>query len=231
MKRLLARSFPGLYRQLGLVKHRLRLGGGEGPQVFATIFEKNFWRGSNSRSGRGSDLTQTKTIRETLPRLVQEFGVRSMLDLPCGDFHWLSNVELKLDKYIGGDIVERLVAANMDTYGNAARTFFVCDIRSDALPKVDLVMSRDCLVHLSFDDIHRALRNINRSGAKYLLTTTFVERQKNVDIRTGEWRTLNLQAAPFNLAPPIKFINEQCTESDKDGVYSDKCLGLWSLPL
>jgi hypothetical protein len=143
----------------------------------------------------------------------------------------MSHVELELDKYIGADIVEPLIAANMETYGNATRTFFVCDIRSESLPKVDLIMSRDCLVHLSFDDIHRAIRNINQSGAKYLLTTTFVERQKNVDVRTGEWRALNLQAAPFSLAPPIKLINEECTERDKDGVYSDKCLALWSLPL
>ncbi|MBE3065278.1 MAG: class I SAM-dependent methyltransferase, partial [Spirochaetes bacterium] len=174
------------------MKHRMHLGDAEGPQVFATIFRRNFWSGSHSRSGPGSDLAQTKSVRETLPRLLNELRVRSLLDLPCGDFYWMSRVDLDIDKYIGADIVEELIGAN-------TRTFIVSDVTKDALPTVDAIMCRDCLVHLSFEDIQRAISNISRSGAAYLLTTTFVDRATNSNIRTGQWRPINLEKPPFSL--------------------------------
>jgi SAM-dependent methyltransferase len=229
VKRFLARTVPGLYGGMSLVKHRMLLGEAEGPQVFATIFRRNFWRGSYSRSGAGSDLVQTKIIRETLPRLLEELGVRSLLDLPCGDFYWMSKVDLNIDKYIGADIVEELIGINTRTFGSEKRTFIVSDVTNDALPTVDAIICRDCLVHLSFEDIQRAFSNINRSGAAYLLTTTFVGRAKNTNIRTGQWRPVNLAKPPFNLPIPLRVINEDCTEDD--GAYADKSLGLWRLPV
>jgi hypothetical protein len=61
-----------------------------------------------------------------------------------------------------------------------------------------------------------------------LLTTTYTDRRKNVDLFGKDiWRTLNLQLAPFHFPPPLKIINENSTEVD--GNFSDKCLGLWLL--
>jgi hypothetical protein len=37
----------------------------------------------------------------------------------------------------------------------------------------------------------------------------------NVDIVTGDWRYLNLQAAPFFLPRPIRWIDEQGREAAK----------------
>jgi hypothetical protein len=51
----------------------------------------------------------------------------------------------------------------------------MCDLTRDPLPKVDLVLCRDCLVHLSFDDIYESLDNLRRSGSMLLLTTTLAE--------------------------------------------------------
>ncbi len=216
---------------MAFVKHRLLLPGVEGPQLFATIFRKNFWRGPDSRSGRGSGFVQTEKIRETLPALVKELGVRSLLDLPCGDFYWMSNVALELDTYIGADIVEELIMTNTQAFGDDKRTFIVRDVTKDTLPNVDLILCRDCFVHLSFEDIQQAISRINNSGARYLLTTTFVDRATNRNIRTGQWRPLNLEKPPFSFGTPLRLINEGCTEKDKDGTYADKSLGLWRLPL
>jgi hypothetical protein len=94
-------------------------------------------------------------------------------------------------------------------------------------PAADLLLCRDCLVHLSFADIDKALRNIRRSSLAYLLTTTFPAESVNADIVTGDWRPLNLQAAPFNLPTPVELINEGCTEGD--GAFADKSLGLWRI--
>lgn len=69
----------------------------------------------------------------------------------------------------------------------------------------------------------KALKSIRESGSRYLLTTTFPG--KNRDIVTGQWRKLNLQADPFNLPAPLKLFSEQCTEPGGE----DKALGLWAL--
>ncbi|MGH8527432.1 MAG: class I SAM-dependent methyltransferase, partial [Gammaproteobacteria bacterium] len=69
--------------------------------------------------------------------------------------------------------------------------------------------------------------NIGRTGSRFLLTTTFPDHPLNVDIQTGEWRTLNLQCAPFNLPEPLELIVEGCTQND--GRYADKSMALWRM--
>ncbi|MEO6490246.1 MAG: hypothetical protein ABIO04_09925, partial [Ferruginibacter sp.] len=105
--------------------------------------------------------------------------------------------------------------------------FQVLDLIIDQLPQSDIIINRDCLVHLSFADIFSALKNIKSSGCKYLLTTTFTDHPKNTDIITGSWRTINLQQPPFNFPIPLLMINENCTESNGD--YKDKSMGLWEI--
>ena len=78
-----------------------------------------------------------------------------------------------------------------------------------------------------FEDALAALKNIKRSGSRYLLTTTFTERDSNMDIQTGQWRPLNMLKPPFSFPSPIMIINEKCTEGD--GSWGDKSLGLWKI--
>jgi SAM-dependent methyltransferase len=196
-------------------------------RVFLDIYSKNSWGGAESRSGSGSSLEQTKTIREQLPTIVAKFGVKSFLDIPCGDFYWMKQVRLDVDEYIGADIIGPLVERNRSLHTTKNRKFTVLDIMKDPLPAVDLIFSRDCLVHFSYRDICRTIRNIKRSNARYLLTTTFTAQDQNTDIATGEWRPLNLQLPPFNFPDPIVVINENCTELG--GRYPDKSLGLWQI--
>ena len=91
------------------------------------------------------------------------------------------------------------------------------------------MFSRDCLVHLTFADALKIIANFKRSGAKYLLTTTFVERKKNNDLVGVDnfWRALNMRLPPFNFPQPLLLVNEGCTE--EAGQYPDKSLGLWLL--
>ena len=132
-----------------------------------------------------------------------------------------------LDKYIGIDVVPELVATNQEKYGNEIRSFISLDITRDELPQAEVILCRDCIVHFSFEDAFATIRNFKRSKSRYLLTTTFVEFVENADIKTGEWRELNLQMPPFSFPEPIKLIDERCTHSG--GIYADKRLGLWEL--
>ena len=195
--------------------------------VFTHFYRTNRWRDRNSRSGRGSNLLQTEVIRQAVPRLIRDLGCKSLVDAPCGDFFWMSRVELEVECYWGVDIVAALVENNQTNYGNDVRHFLKLDILSDSLPNGDLVLCRDCLVHFPHADVFRALRNFRASGSVYLLTTTFTARHRNADIALGRWRPLNLQADPFCFPPPLRLINEGCTEHR--GRYADKSLGLWKL--
>lgn len=192
--------------------------------IFRNIYKNNYWGDVDSRSGAGSNLRQTAEIRRALPMVIDAYNIKTMLDIPCGDWHWMKEAVLDVD-YIGADIVPELIQRNQSLYESYRCRFTKLDLTSDDLPKVNLIFSRDVLVHLSFKDIFSAFRNIKRSGSKYFLTTTFTGRGSNVDIPTGHWRPLNLQKAPFNLPEPLMLIEEKCTEGD--GSWGDKSLGMW----
>lgn len=105
-------------------------------------------------------------------------------------------------------------------------TFVNADIVTAPLPKADIILCRDVLVHLSNAECLAALANFMRSGSRYLLATSF-QGVTNTDIVTGRWRLQNLEAAPFNLPGPVKRWNEM---SPMDGGrYRNKCLNLWCL--
>ncbi len=190
---------------------------------FTRIYERCFWGEPDSVSGPGSVPEQTRALVRELPSLLSRLGVRTLLDIPCGDFNWMREVELDLDWYVGGDIVAPLIALNRQRYGRPGREFRRLDLTCDPLPKADLILCRDCLVHLSFADIARAVDRIIASGSTWLLTTTFPARAANRDITTGDWRPLNLEAPPLGFPAPELILNEGCPEAG----YQDKSLGLW----
>jgi hypothetical protein len=158
---------------------------------------------------------------------MRELSVSSLLDVPCGDFHWMGTVSLDDIHYIGGDIVPELVAKNRAAHQRPGIEFRRIDLLTDQMPRADLIMCRDGLVHFSNADVFRAIRGFCESGAEYLLATTFPGREGNNDILTGDWRPLNLEASPFRFPRPLRLINEECTELN--GAYPDKSLGLWRL--
>jgi SAM-dependent methyltransferase len=200
------------------------------PLDFIEIYDKNIFGGVESKSGNGATLEQTVIIREEIPRLFEELDVRSVLDAPCGDFNWMKEIIKQSPniRYIGLDIVPELIEANTKAYASETVTFQLGDIMTDDLPQVDLIICRDCLVHMPIDHALKAVENFRRSGARYLLCTTFTGREENKEefIR-GLWRALNMEKHPFNLGPASRLINENCTEAGD--FLADKCLGLWDL--
>ena len=98
---------------------------------FARMYETNLWDDAESRSGTGSSLAATAQVRAGLPALFRQLGVRRLLDVPCGDFHWMAHVDLAaagVETYVGGDLVEAVVAANTARYATADRSFVRVDL-------------------------------------------------------------------------------------------------------
>lgn len=219
----LSKTFPSLaslYR-----KYRLyRLSKKDTSRVFNDIYKSNTWKSFESVSGAGSTLESTSAVRKALPELVQEFSVDTFLDLPCGDYNWMKKVDLPVKKYIGGDIVNALIDDNNSKYASDKVSFLALNLLTDKLPVADVLLCRDCLVHLSFQDIEKGIKNVRSGELKYFLTTTFPNVEKNENIITGRWRKLNLQNPPFNFPEPKVLIEENGrTDSDR------KCLALWAV--
>jgi hypothetical protein len=199
--------------------------------VFSQIYIDRFWLSSESRSGGGSHISTTKTIRKMLPILWEQYGVKTFLDVPCGDYNWMKEVDKKNITYIGADIVREAIERNNEKYSQKNVSFRVLDITSDDLPTVDMLFCKDCLQHLSYENIFKALSNFKKSESKYLLTTSYSKTIYNWDIFNGDCRPLNLMKEPFNLPPPIIKIHEKSlgitVDSDKD-LYLYK---LWDISL
>ena len=219
------RKFAGpVYRMLQRRSgQRLAKRFGTAEERFRHIYKSNHWSEAESVSGPGSTLEETEPLRRKLPELLRELNASTLLDLPCGDFHWMQNVDLTGVHYIGGDLVGDLVERNHAKHACDGVEFRKIDLMNDTLPAADVILCRDCLVHLSLTDMQVALANISRSGAKWLLTTNFPSVTQNDDIVTGQWRPVNLTLPPLNLPQPTEIIAENCLENE----FADKTIGLW----
>jgi hypothetical protein len=170
--------------------------------IFTEIYVRNLWEDGESRSGPGSNLAKTSAIRTQLPLLLDLLGVRSLVDAPCGDFHWMQHTPLQVKRYIGVDVVPALIARNRAHYSGNGREFHTADITRDRLPKCDAILCRDCFIHLPFADIALALSLFHQSGARYLLVTNHPALPAHDDIAAGMWRSVNLHLAPFSFPEP-----------------------------
>lgn len=212
---------PELRKRLGAVIDQLTIS-----ERFELLHQLRVYHHPESWSGAASTLRETAVLRRALPSLVAELGIERLLDIPCGDFHWMQHVQLTAE-YIGADIVPEIVAFNRDRYGAPRRSFLMLDATADTLPTADLILCRDLLIHLSLADCWAALSRFVGSGSRYLLTNHFVERARNPEIVTGDFRPINLERPPFNFPPPLRIIRE---ESDLgSGSFRDRSMALWRL--
>ena len=225
LKRKTAKYVPGFLLDR-LVRFRAwlrvpQVRAGTTEEVFTDIKRRNFWGNAESRSGGGSTIEITAPLRNWLPQLFAKLEVKTLVDIPCGDFAWMQHVPMGNTRYIGGDIVNELVEANRASYGNPTRDFLHVDLVRDPLPAGDLLLCKDCLIHLAHDLGLAALRNMYRAGYRYVLTTTYPEQSRNVNILTGDTWRLNLLLPPFGLPAPL----EQICEGPDAGM--NKYIALW----
>jgi SAM-dependent methyltransferase len=191
--------------------------------IFHHIYYKtDWWKATGTGSGPGSTLAHTQNIRAQLPALLQSIQAGSLLDAPCGDLNWMSHVDLGAIQYTGVDIVEKLIRDNQQKFPD--KKFMVANIIEDDLPAADVVLCRDCFIHLSNNMIVSAIQNFKRCGIRYLLTNTYHFIEENKDIEPGGFRMINLELPPFSMPKPLTEIAEEYTSG-----YPDKQLSLWKL--
>ena len=173
---------------------------------FDEIYAKNLWNNSESRSGRGSSFEWAKEIMPELVYFVQESGISSFLDLPCGDFNWMQHIVHEIPGYIGADCVKDLIFDNRKKYEGV--DFRVLDVTRSELPDVDMILCRDCLVHLCNEDVDHAVANLQSNNAIFYAITSFPGAEKT-DIETGKWRAIDMD---HYFGPPLIQIKEKAAK-------------------
>jgi hypothetical protein len=202
------------------VMHQLSL-----EERFSKIYEIDYW-GNATKSGAGSTLASTENLRKQLPKLFEQFKIKTVFDGPCGDFNWMQLVikETAID-YIGGDIVSAIVEENQKRYSSDKAKFIKVDLTKDSLPIADLMICRDCLFHLSYEDSKLVLENYLKSNIPYLLTTSYKNDNtfKNKDILTGHFRVIDLFSSPYQFPKDTLYEIEDWLEPE-----SPRSMYLWS---
>lgn len=189
-------------------------------EAFVEAYRSGGWvhaERQESRSGLGSELASTRELVERLPSLLRELGCGRLLDVGCGDWNWMRTVELPCE-YVGIDIVPEVIEANRRFERPGVR-FLLADASAEELPEADVVLCREVLFHLSFADGLAMLAKARRAG-KWLIATTDATIWFNSDIRTGDFRKLNLERAPYRLPAPRERIAD-------GSVYWGRRLGVW----
>ncbi|KAF0102859.1 MAG: glycosyl transferase family protein [bacterium] len=179
---------------------------------FTTIYDKHTWLGQ-SMSGPGSDANRTAVFRTYLEEFIRDKGIRSVVDLGCGDWSYSRLVDWGGTNYTGIDVVESVIERNRTQYGSERVSFSCLNAATTDLPAADLLIAKEVLQHLPNADI---LAILSKLGAyKYAIFVNDITHHlrggwkqlwqwksicsTNADIEAGGYRLLRLTEPPFSL--------------------------------
>ena len=200
---------------------------------FTYIYKSKYWQNieEGSLSGGGSNADSTHIIKTELKKFVTNNNIQSIVDIPCGDWKWMSEIKLENVNYMGCDIVEDLIKSNISMYKKNNINFFVKNLMKDKLPDADFILIRDLLVHLNDADIIQCLKNIKKSNYKYIGITNYPKLQKNNKrlfgdyLRLGDkWRAITLTKNPYNLPNPLYNLSDKNNLNEMD---KNKYISIW----
>lgn len=166
-------------------------------EVFSKIYKEDLWHGG---SGAGSKMENAKEYVDVLQKYIDKPEIKTVLDLGCGDWQFSKFLDLSSVSYLGVDVVESVVESNNDLYSAPNVKFLNHDITTYEVPKVDLIICKDVLQHLSNRDVITVIIKIIKSSKFALITNDFAsENTINKDIDNGDYRCLDLALSPFFL--------------------------------
>lgn len=162
-------------------------------------------------SGGGSTTASTVNTVRFISEVIAKYGIRSIIDAPCGDFNYMQNVlsRSNVTNYYGFDIGHDLIRKNSQKYGKQNILFQELNLVTTKPPvTADLAIVRELLFHIKPDLGKKVLENVLATGVRYLITTTHPSITKNESPRDkwgyGEdwgYYDVNVELEPFNLAP------------------------------
>ncbi|MBU8893198.1 MAG: class I SAM-dependent methyltransferase [Bacteroidales bacterium] len=197
-------------------------------EIFTEIYNKNLWGkaqdGRQYCSGFGTEDPNVEKYIEILRNFINEFEIKSIFEIGCGDFTVMKSVLSHSDiRYTGSDIVKSLIEYLNASYSNENVKFIHMDaVNSEKYPIADLCIIRQVMQHLSNAQISEIIGKSKKY--KFVIITEHVPvnpKHKNDDkITSGYIRMQNhntsgvfLDAFPFSLNCKVLLSYQQ---DDKD---------------
>lgn len=185
--------------------------------VFQKVYAEREWGHDNTDgfySGTGSDPIPASAYAENIRRYIEREGIRSIVDLGCGDYRVASLLVSDKVQYVGVDIVEEVIAANREHHVSPNVRFECLDITRDPLPTGELCLIREVFQHLSNAEILSVLSKL-RGFSHVIFSDAQLPRsaikKPNRDIAHGRdsrgWKysALFLDLPPFNVPTQLLF--------------------------
>ena len=145
----------------------------------ATHWQRHYDHGGDSGPGSYGESASYKA--ELINRVVGEYGIRSIIELGCGDGNQLTYLDI--DQYIGLDVSKVAIQRCIARHGSNARRSFIWydqDYFHDPLRVVsaDCAMSLDVIFHLVEDDVFvRYVQNLFQCGRRFVIIYGLDEEQ------------------------------------------------------
>lgn len=183
--------------------------------------------------GAGSFVENTAEVRLFVEQVIREYGIKTMLDVPCGDWNWMRLVDLQDVKYTGHDLDDGFIAENRHRYPQ--HSFETIDALNTEYSKYDLICCRDFMIHIPTSDGLKLIDLLRASGSKWLMATSYDYLAENLDLSDEQKsipysrdvrvsRMVNLTLPPYDFSHPVDFVRE----NDSDGC-AGRIVGLWRL--
>ncbi|QYA24523.1 class I SAM-dependent methyltransferase [Gramella sp. MT6] len=174
------------------------------------VYSMHLWGGENADFYSGIGSHHPDIIRpyiEAVISFLKSFeNAVTVCDLGCGDFNVGNELVRYTGKYIAVDIVEPLIAYNVEKFQQENLEFHCLDIATDPLPVADIAILRQVLQHLSNGEIQSILKKLR--NFKYLILTEHLPEGDfvpNKDIISGQGTRLKKQSGLDLSAPPFDF--------------------------
>ena len=187
--------------------------------VFDQIYRDNVW-GDGKGSGIGSDANHVRPYTRFLQQFLLRKGIRSIVDLGCGDWQFSCELDLSGITYYGVDVASTVIESNRQRF-EAANIKFHQLQSYEALPKADLLICKDVLMHLGRDEVNRIIQTAfpkyrfilitsdvqpySKLGDAYLEARKIRQGMFNEDILTGQMTPFDIRLPPYNLSAETVF--------------------------
>ena len=164
---------------------------------FERIYREDLWGGG---SGEGSWPLHNRGYAAFLRQFLNQHGIRSVVDLGCGDWQFSRLIDWSGVEYRGFDIVPMVIEANQRHYAKDGISFALLRDPAD-LPPADLLIAKDVLQHWSGPSIETFLPRLGQY--RHCLLTNCVDVAGTTvyrEVPDGSFRPLDLRQPPFSLA-------------------------------
>jgi len=162
---------------------------------FQQVYTGNEWEVG---SGLGSLAVNNVPYIKFLQNFMVQNGIRTVVDLGCGDWQFSRHVDWSSVEYHGLDVVPTVIEANRRHFGGGNIQF--SSLRDIAeVPAGDLLVCKDVLQHLSNELIRQHVEILVRRFRYLLFTNDYTpEDRVNLPIADGDFRPVRLDRAPLD---------------------------------